>query len=160
MLTGWVNVVYNDSQPRNNGFNTMSKLQTQTVLDHLETGQTLTATQARCNFDIHRLAARISTLRKSGHTIDSIPIGGGFVKYEFSAPYELDFFQFLSARGILDEYIVANTAFHSHEGFKLKGDPKYYLASLLIWPDVDKWTIHSRDWVLRLESIQTTQSYV
>jgi hypothetical protein len=138
------------------------KQQTQTVLDYLETGQTLTSTQARCKFDIHRLASRISTLRKAGNMIYSSQIGGGFVKYEMddSAPYENELFTFLTSHLILDEYIAGNESYNYGRGFKLHGDPKEYLSKLLIWPDVDAWTIYARDWVFYLEAIQTTQSHV
>ena len=128
----------------------MSKQQNQTVLEYLESGQTLTSVQAQCKFDIHRLAARIRSLRKAGHVIDSIPIGGGFVKYELddNAPFEKMFFEFLKDEGVLDEFIKLNEKYNYPDEFKLANDPAFYVAGYTIWPSSsrNKWLALSTKW--------------
>ena len=84
--------------------------QTKQILDHLESGKTITSVQAQCIFSIHRLASRILELRKAGHDIKSTEIGGGFVRYELNqyddgVPFEKEFFEFLKTERILDYYI-------------------------------------------------------
>ena len=42
------------------------------ILQHLKSGQSITATQAISLFNCYRLAARIDELRKKGHLIETV----------------------------------------------------------------------------------------
>ena len=115
------------------------------ILDHLQSGDTLTATQARIKYDCHNLAARISELRlKYGHKIESIKIGGGFVKYELDTnqPYEREFFEFLKGKGLLDKFIAKTTKYHGH--FALGRQPTHFIAEAFIWDGI--WMMVSNEW--------------
>ena len=126
------------------------------VLDHLESSETLTAVKARCIYGIESLSSRISELRKEGHKIESIEIGGGFVKYELddNAPLEREFFEFLKREGVLDEYIKLNTDAKMCGGvigeFNLsRFEPRRYVASAFAWHprDYQLWLRISASWL-------------
>ncbi len=124
------------------------------VLDHLESSETLTAVKARCIYGIESLSSRISELRKEGHKIESIEIGGGFVKYELddNAPFEREFFEFLKGYGGLDEYIERTTEHHG--GFKLLKLPSDWIAGAFNWPFPTKyWGDLDKLWSLKLETL-------
>ena len=124
------------------------------ILAHLQAGDTLTATQARIKYDCHNLAARISELRlKDGHKIESIKIGGGFVKYELDTnqPYEREFFEFLKGKGKLDEFISKNIKYH--DTFKLDNNPISFIAGAFIWGK-GLWGAMSIEWIYELGEIQ------
>lgn len=55
--------------------------QCKTILDYLKTGKGLTQLEASDMWDITRLAARVSDLRKRGYDIVSVQIGKGFGSY-------------------------------------------------------------------------------
>ena len=116
----------------------MKQTQKQAVLDYLETGHTLTRTQAQCLLDIANLSAVISDLRKSGNKIDSISIGGGNVTYELddNQPYEREFYEFLKGYGGLDWYIEARQD-NLPDGveFCLPKKEVQYLGAAFIWSD-------------------------
>jgi hypothetical protein len=118
------------------------------VLDHLESGETLTSVKAQCIYSIHRLASRISDLRKAGHNIESIKIGGGFVKYRLddSAPMENELFKFLQDNAVLDEYIEKNKQHNLKGLFELKGEPRSYLTLLILWGAGDLWERLAFEW--------------
>ena len=127
------------------------------ILAHLQAGDTLTATQARIKYDCHNLAARISELRlKYGHKIESVKIGGGFVKYELDTnqPYEREFFEFLKGRGLLDEFIAKTTKYHGR--FKLDDRSSCsYISGAFVWLDEFKaWNAISKRWNEKLADIQ------
>tara|TARA_R110001599_G_scaffold246481_2_gene446557 strand:- start:208 stop:651 length:444 start_codon:yes stop_codon:yes gene_type:complete len=126
------------------------------TLDHLESGETLTAVKARCIYGIESLSSRISELKKQGHKIESIEIGGGFVKYvlDDNQPLEREFFEFLKKEGVLDEYIKLNTASTMSGAiagvFSLSriDDPRRYSSSAFSWPprDYNEWLRISASW--------------
>ena len=123
------------------------------ILAHLLAGDTLTATQARIKYDCHNLAARISELRlKYGHKIESIKIGGGFVKYELDTnqPYEREFFEFLKRKGLLNQFIAKTTKYHGF--FSLGREPQYYVAGAFVWDGI--WMVVSKQWNDVLREIQ------
>ena len=130
------------------------------ILAHLQAGDTLTATQARIKYDCHNLAARISELRlKDGHKIESIKIGGGFVKYELdtNVPYEREFFEFLKDYDLLDEYIKLRgserNTLNKVEFFTLPDYPNAFVSGAFAWPCTSKWLQISKAWCQRLERL-------
>ena len=130
------------------------------ILAHLQAGDTLTATQARIKYDCHHLASRISELRlKYGHKIDSVKIGGGFVRYELdtNAPYEREFFDFMKRYGFLDDYIKLRceerNTLNKSEFFTLPDYPNTFVSGAFSWPDTEKWLHISKAWNQRLERI-------
>ena len=128
----------------------MKQTQTQAVLDYLETGNTLTRTQATCLLDIANLSAVINDLRKSGNKIDSIDIGGGFVRYELddNAPFEREFFAFLKENGVLDFYIKHRTLKLKGVEFKLDEEPHRYISNAFDWPifETTRWSKLCTKW--------------
>ena len=136
------------------------------ILAHLQAGDTLTATQARIKYDCHNLAARISELRlKFGHKIESIKIGGGFVKYELDTnqPYEREFFEFLTGHNflnkdtILKEYIKLRcdekNTLNKAKFFTLPDYPNAFVSGAFAWPCTSKWLQISKAWCQRLERL-------
>ena len=130
------------------------------ILAHLQAGGTLTATQARIKYDCHHLASRISELRlKYGHNIESVKIGGGFVRYELdtSVPYEREFFEFLKEYDLLDEFIRLRTdernTLNKSECFTLPGHPREFISGAFAWPNTKRWLIFSKIWNQRLERL-------
>jgi len=130
------------------------------ILAHLQAGDTLTATQARIKYDCHHLASRISELRlKYGHKIESVKIGGGFVRYELdtNAPYEREFFEFLDDYGFLDEYIKLRceerNTLNKAECFTLPRHPRSFVSGAFAWPSASKWLQISKAWCQRLERL-------
>lgn len=57
------------------------KSQCKTILEYLQEGKGITQLEATRMWDITRLAARISDLRKRGHNIVSEEVGKGFGRY-------------------------------------------------------------------------------
>ena len=55
--------------------------QSQQILEHLESGETLTPAEALQSFGCFRLAARIADLRRDGHDIETILIRNGRAAY-------------------------------------------------------------------------------
>ena len=139
--------------------NNMSK-QTETVLELLKAGQTITRTQATCLHDIANLSAVISDLRKEGNKIESIEIGGGFVKYELddNAPFEREFFDFLVENDSLDSYIK-NSIYASYGQFMLPDKPMMWVSCHFIWSYTnegpDYWSALSCDWRKKLQTLMT-----
>jgi len=128
------------------------------ILTHLQAGDTLTATQARIKYDCHHLASRISELRlKYGHKIESVKIGGGFVRYELdtNVPYEREFFEFLKGKGLLDEFISKTI---NYQGcFTLDEIPSCFVAGAFVWDG--EWSDVSRKWNKSLDSIQRKEGH-
>ena len=61
--------------------------QNKSILNHLESGKTITAIEALNKFDCFRLAARIKNLRDSGHVINTTPVinnGKIFAQYNLT----------------------------------------------------------------------------
>ncbi len=151
------------------------------VLDHLESGETLTAVKARCIYGIESLSSRISELKKQGHKIESIEIGGGFVKYELddnrsfipdpkfaikfdieddNAPLEREFFDFLKRNDALDSYIelrTANLIDYDIDGFSLPRSVTSYIAAAFTWPDESymQWCNLFNSWTRKLEELES-----
>ncbi len=130
------------------------------ILAHLQAGGTLTATQARIKYDCHHLASRISELRlKYGHKIESVKIGGGFVRYELdtNVPYEREFFEFLDDYGVLDEFIrlrcEERNTLNKAECFTLPHHPNAFVSGAFAWPNTNQWLILSEAWNQRLERL-------
>jgi hypothetical protein len=135
----------------------MKQTQQQAVLEYLETGHTLTRTQATCLLDIANLSAVISDLRKSGNKIESISIGGGNVTYELdtNAEYEREFFELLKNQGVLDEYIEHVELVNKGE-FRLESSEWRYVSHSFVWPWMDavKWSNLSTLWRSQLATIK------
>jgi hypothetical protein len=55
--------------------------QNNTVINHLSSGKSITASEAIKNYSIYRLAARICDLRKKGHLIKSTTIRSGLTHW-------------------------------------------------------------------------------
>lgn len=55
--------------------------QCKTILEYLKEGHSITQLEATRMWDITRLAARISDLRKRGYDIVSVEVGKGFGRY-------------------------------------------------------------------------------
>ena len=123
------------------------QIQLKHVLDHLKSGETLTAVKANCIYGIKSLSSRISELRKDGHKIDSTPIGGGNVKYELddNAPFEQEFFEFLKHWGRLDEYIKF-TKEESGGVFTLPKSPYLFIYSAFTFSSTSIWNYLATEW--------------
>jgi len=135
------------------------QIQLKHVLDHLESGETLTAVKADCIYSIKSLSSRISELRASGHKIESIKIGGGNVRYELddNVPFEREFFAFLKEHDVLDNYIYLNT--NSNGVFTIMGDPVTYVAGAFLFTSIGWRNIHAL-WGIKLKELKSnpTQS--
>ena len=134
------------------------QIQLKHVLDHLKSGETLTAVKANCIYGIKSLSSRISELRASGHKIDSIPIGGGNVRYELddNAPFELEFFAFLKDRrdDALDWYI-AHTTEESGGVFTLPKCPHNFIYSAFTFSHGTYWCDLAKTWHRVLKGLKS-----
>jgi len=133
------------------------------VLDHLESGETLTAVKADCIYGIKSLSSRISELRKDGHLIDSIPIGGGHVKYELddNAPFEREFFEFLKGYGGLELYIDGRSkCLGDGVEFTLPSETDEYVTGAFNWDGelYEYWGYVNRLWLCELNILQIQNS--
>ena len=134
------------------------------VLDHLESGETLTAVKARCIYGIESLSSRISELKKQGHKIESIEIGGGFVKYvlDDNQPFEREFFDFLQRNDALDSYIHNRITALEKTGkpeFELPDRPVAYISRALCWSETGQgfnfWERLNVKWRNKFQSLTT-----